>query len=151
MLNLTQKILTKMKLTPKPPVMLTLALSSQVWMGFFSWFLMGCKTFFSIFVKKQFYWLFCLFWSQLKNTDKNEANTKASSNVEISRVLLLHQLRKPHKISTHSAYSENVYFQFFYWLSDWVEILWGFTKFFLKQMLKISAFCYLEKQKRFYF
>ena len=30
--------------------------------------------------------------------------------------------------------------------SDWVEILWGFTKFFFKQMLKSPAF-YLVKQK----
>ena len=55
---------------------------------------------------------------------------------------------KPHKISTHSAHSNNFYFHFFYPLSDWVEILWGFTKLFFKQMLKISAF-YLEKQKSF--
>ena len=32
--------------------------------------------------------------------------------------------------------------------ADWVEILWGFTKFNFKQMLKVSAF-YLEKQKSF--
>ena len=31
-------------------------------------------------------------------------------------------------------------FYFFYQLSDWVEIDWGFTKLFFKQMLKISAF-----------
>ena len=33
-------------------------------------------------------------------------------------------------------------------LSDWVEILWGFPKYFFKQILKVSAF-YLEKQKSF--
>jgi hypothetical protein len=55
---------------------------------------------------------------------------------------------KPHKISSHSAYSDNFYFHFFYPFYDWVEILWGFTKFIFKQMLKISAF-YLEKQKSF--
>ena len=32
--------------------------------------------------------------------------------------------------------------------SEWVEILWDFTKFYFKQMLKISA-VYLEKQKSF--
>ena len=32
--------------------------------------------------------------------------------------------------------------------AEWVEILWGFTKFFFKQMLKFSAF-YPEKQKSF--
>ena len=32
--------------------------------------------------------------------------------------------------------------------SEWVEILWGFTKFYFKQFLKVSAF-YLEKQKSF--
>ena len=37
-------------------------------------------------------------------------------------------------------------FCFFYPLSNCVEILWGFTKFFFKQLLKVSAF-YLEKQK----
>ena len=34
------------------------------------------------------------------------------------------------------------------YISDIVEILWGFTKFFSKQMLKISVF-YLIKQKSF--
>ena len=33
-------------------------------------------------------------------------------------------------------------------MPEWVEILWGFTKFFFKQMLKVSVF-YLEKQKSF--
>ena len=46
---------------------------------------------------------------------------------------------KPHKISTHSAHSDNCYFHFFYWLADWVEILWGSTKFFFKQILKVSV------------
>ena len=40
------------------------------------------------------------------------------------------------KISTHSSHSDNFYFH----LSDWVEISWAFTKFFFKQMLKVSAF-----------
>ena len=30
--------------------------------------------------------------------------------------------------------------------AEWVEILRGFTKFFFKKILKVSAF-YLEKQK----
>ena len=56
---------------------------------------------------------------------------------------------KPHKVSTHSALSDNCYnLCFFSWLPDWVEILWGFTKFIFKQMLKVSA-SYLEKQKSF--
>ena len=55
---------------------------------------------------------------------------------------------KRHKISTHLAYSDNCYFHFFYWLSDWVEILQGFMKFNFKLNLKVSAF-YLEKQKSF--
>ena len=50
------------------------------------------------------------------------------------------------KISTHLAHSDKCYFHFFYSLSDWAEILWGFTKFFFKEMLKVSAF-YFEKQK----
>ena len=37
-------------------------------------------------------------------------------------------------------------FYFFYRSSDWVETLWGFTKFFVKPILKVSAF-YLERQK----
>ena len=49
---------------------------------------------------------------------------------------------KPHEISAHS---DNFYFHFFYLLSDWVEILWGITKFFFKQRLKILAF-YLENK-----
>ena len=61
-------------------------------------------------------------------------------------ICLKNNFVKPHNISTHSAHSDNFYFHFFYPLSDWVEILWGFTKFFFKQMLKISIF-YLEKQK----
>ena len=32
--------------------------------------------------------------------------------------------------------------------AEWVEILWGFTKFYFKGMLKVPAF-YLEKQKSF--
>ena len=55
---------------------------------------------------------------------------------------------KPHTISSDSAHSDNCYFQFFHLLSDWVEILWGFMKFFFQKMLKISDF-YLEKQKSF--
>ena len=55
---------------------------------------------------------------------------------------------KPHKISTHLDYSDNCYFHVFYQLSDWVEILQGFTKFNFKLNLKVSAF-YLEKQKSF--
>ena len=35
-------------------------------------------------------------------------------------------------------------FQFFYWLSEWAKILWGFSKYFFK--LKTSA-VYLDKQK----
>ena len=36
-----------------------------------------------------------------------------------------------HKVSTHSVlqYLDNFYFHFFYSLSDWVEILWGFIKY----------------------
>ena len=45
---------------------------------------------------------------------------------------LKNNLVKPLKISTHSAHSDNFYFHFFYRLSDGVEILWGFTKFFFK-------------------
>ena len=37
---------------------------------------------------------------------------------------------------------------YFYFHFDSVETLWGFTKFFFKQMLNISFF-YLEKQKSF--
>ena len=40
------------------------------------------------------------------------------------------------------------YFHYFYLMSYWIKILWGFTKFFFKQILKFSAF-YLEKQKSF--
>ena len=31
--------------------------------------------------------------------------------------------------------------------AEWVEILWGSTKFYFKQMLKVSAF-YLQKKKK---
>ena len=58
------------------------------------------------------------------------------------------KIRETHKISTHLAYSDNCYFHFFYRLSDWVEILQGFTKFNFKLNLRVSAF-YLEKQKSF--
>ena len=43
-------------------------------------------------------------------------------------------------------YRQILFSFFFHQLSDWVEILWGFTESFFKQMLKISTF-YLEKQK----
>ena len=33
-------------------------------------------------------------------------------------------------------------------LTKWIEIMWGFTNFNFKQILKVSAF-YLEKQKSF--
>ena len=46
------------------------------------------------------------------------------------------------------THSENCYFHFFYRLSDWIKILWGFTQLFCKEMLKVSAF-YLEKHKSF--
>ena len=39
-------------------------------------------------------------------------------------------------------------FIFLYQLSDWVEILWGFTISFFKEVLKVSVF-YLDKQKSF--
>ena len=55
---------------------------------------------------------------------------------------------KLHKVSTYSAHSDNCYLHFFFWLFDWVEILWGFTKLTFKQILKVSA-SYLEKQKSF--
>ena len=55
---------------------------------------------------------------------------------------------KPHKLSTHLAFSDNCYFHLFYQLSDWAEILQGFMKFNFKMNLKVSAF-YLEKQKSF--
>ena len=45
---------------------------------------------------------------------------------------------KPQKISTHSAYSDNCYFHYFY----------RFTKFFFKHLLKVSVF-HLEKQKKY--
>ena len=49
---------------------------------------------------------------------------------------------KPHKISTHSAYSDNCYFHFFYWLSDWVQILWGE---FQLSILKNKKVLFLKK------
>ena len=52
------------------------------------------------------------------------------------------------RILTHSAHSDNFCFYFLYPLSDWFELLWASTKFFFKQMRKISA-VYLEKQKSF--
>ena len=56
---------------------------------------------------------------------------------------------KPQKISTHSALWDNFYFHFFYQLSDWLEILWGFTKFYFKPILKVSAFLSWKTKKSF--
>ena len=57
---------------------------------------------------------------------------------------------KPHKISTQSDNQEKkCKYQLPEW-AEWVETLWGFTKFIFEQMLKISAF-YLEKQKVLFF
>ena len=39
-------------------------------------------------------------------------------------------------------------FSFILSVAYWVKILWGFSKFFFKQMLKVSAF-YLQEQKSF--
>ena len=52
-----------------------------------------------------------------------------------------------HETSQNFNSFRQLLFLFFYQLSDWVEILWGFTKFFFKQRLKISAF-YLVKQNK---
>ena len=51
--------------------------------------------------------------------------------------------------NSFSLFRQVFYFHIFYRLSDWVEILQGFTKFNFKLNLKVSAF-YLEKQKKFY-
>ena len=75
-------------------------------------------------------------------------NTFLFFYIESSSFQHLIEFCETFKISTHSAYSDNCYFHFFYGLSDWVEILWGFTKFVFKQILKVLAF-YLEKQKSF--
>ena len=64
------------------------------------------------------------------------------SKAETCSICLKWDFVKPQNFSTHS---DNCYFHIFYQLSDWVEILWGFTKFFFKKFLKVSAF-YLEKQ-----
>ena len=69
-------------------------------------------------------------------------------NAETFSICLKLNFVKPHKISTHSAYSDNCCFHFFYGLSDWVETLRGLTKFFFRPILKVSAF-YLEKRKSF--
>ena len=60
-------------------------------------------------------------------------------------IYLKNNFMKPHKISTQSDNHGNK--KLSEW-AEWVEILWGFTKFFFQQLLKISAF-YLEKQKSF--
>ena len=55
---------------------------------------------------------------------------------------------KPHKISTHSVYSDNCYFHFFLWV---VWLSWNFVRFHIilfQTALKVSTF-YLEKQKSF--
>ena len=50
--------------------------------------------------------------------------------------------------NSFSLFRQLLFSSFFYRLSDWVEILQGFTKFNFKLNLKVSAF-YLEKQKSF--
>jgi hypothetical protein len=52
------------------------------------------------------------------------------------------------KFNSLSFFRQFLFFIFFYQLSDWVEILRGFTKFNFKLNLKVSAF-YLGKQKSF--
>ena len=47
---------------------------------------------------------------------------------------------KSHKIPTHSTHSDNCNFHFFYWLSDWVEILWGCTTFYSNRLWKFQLF-----------
>ena len=58
---------------------------------------------------------------------------------ETFRICLKKHFVKPQIISTH------FYFHIFHPSSDWVEILWGFTKFFFKQILKVSAFYHKKK------
>ena len=54
------------------------------------------------------------------------------------------------KFSTHSAHSENCYFHFFYWLSaDWVDIFWGFMKFFSNRCWKFQFSILLNKNVLF--
>ena len=47
---------------------------------------------------------------------------------------------KPLEVSTNQANSGNFYYHFFYLLSDWVEILWGFTIFLFKQIAFLIQF-----------
>ena len=50
------------------------------------------------------------------------------------------------KIPTHLALSDNLYFQFFCQLSDWVEILWDFMKFFSNRCKKFQLFILKTKK-----
>ena len=53
------------------------------------------------------------------------------------------QFRETSKNFNHSAHLDNFYSHLFYWLSDLVESLWGFTEFIFEQMLTISTFAVL--------
>ena len=54
---------------------------------------------------------------------RNKTFLFSRQKVETFTICLKQNFVKPYKISTHSAYSDNCYFHFFYRLSDKVEIL----------------------------
>ena len=109
------------------------------------------KTFTENWVGKQswLFWYWYLFTLGLENSFLEiKLFCFSRYKAETFNICLKLSFMKPLKILTRSAYSDKFNFHFLYGLSDWVEILWGFTKFFYKQMLKVSAF-YLEKQPSF--
>ena len=52
--------------------------------------------------------------------------------------------------NSFSFFRQLLFLFFFYRLSDWVEILWGFTKFNFKLNLKVSAFHVKNKKVLFF-
>ena len=67
--------------------------------------------------------------------------------MKLSSICLKKNSVKPHKISTHSAHSDNLYFYFFYLLSDWVEILWDCTNYLFQTDAESFGFLI---EKKFY-
>ena len=114
------------------------------------------------YVDKPFHWLLIITFFQVYSGSKNCALVPLSLNKKVLHALKPIQLSiycffiglkmnfiKPQIISTHLSQSDNLYFHFFYQLSNWVLISWGFHEIIFQTDTK--NFNFLSwKPKKFY-
>ena len=89
------------------------------------------------------------YWQRLKHffRDKTFLFFKIKGwNFQVQFEIEFHETS--HNFNSFSLFRQLLFSFFFFGLSDWVETLWGFMKFFFKLILKVSAI-YLQKQKSF--